>query len=114
MVDREQRLAALDRPAELDPDRPRLWGHLAFNVGPRHCAGAHLARMEATEAMLGMWRAFPDLARAPGAAPAGSVGFVSRVWRPIELVHAPIATEDARARILDGPDWAGTVPAAAG
>ena len=58
-------------PDELDPDRPRLWGHLAFNVGPRHCAGAHLARMEATEAMLGMWRAFPDLARAPGAAAAG-------------------------------------------
>ncbi len=106
--------ARWERPAELDPDRPRLWGHLAFNVGPRHCAGAHLARMEATEAMLGMWRAFPDLARAPGAAPAASVGFVSRVWRPIELVHAPVPTAEARARILDGPDWAGTVPAAAG
>ena len=72
---------------ELDPDRPRLWGHLAFNVGPRHCAGAHLARMEATEAILGLWRAFPDLARAPGAPMPDPIGFVSRAWRPVPLVR---------------------------
>jgi cytochrome P450 len=101
------------RPAELDPDRPRLWGHLAFNVGPRHCAGAHLARLEATEALLGMWRAFPDLARAPGASPPASMGFVSRAWRPIELVHAPVAADAAGRRIMDGPPWAGSVPSGA-
>jgi cytochrome P450 len=103
-----------ERPDALAPDRPRLWGHLAFNVGPRHCAGAHLARMEATEAILGMWRAFPDLARAGGAAASASMGFVSRAWRPIELDHAPVAADVARARILDGPAWAGSVPAGAG
>jgi cytochrome P450 len=103
-----------ERPDTLDPDRPRLWGHLAFNVGPRHCAGAHLARMEATEAIGGMWRAFPDLARATDARAAASVGFVSRSWRPIDLVHAPVTADATRARILDGPAWAGSVPAGAG
>ena len=103
-----------ERPDALDPDRPRLWGHLAFNVGPRHCAGAHLARMEATEALGGMWRAFPDLARATDARPAASMGFVSRSWRPLDLVHAPVAADEARARILDGPAWAGSVPAGGG
>ncbi len=53
--------ARWERPDVFDPGRPRLFGHLAFNVGPRHCVGAHLARMEATEAILGLWRAFPDL-----------------------------------------------------
>lgn len=103
--------ARWERPDELDPDRPRLWGHLAFNVGPRHCAGAHLARMEATEAIGGMWRAFQDLARAPGAREPRSMGFVSRAWRPIDLVHAPVRAAEAHARIMDGPAWAGSVPA---
>ena len=100
-----------ERPAELDPDRPRLWGHLAFNVGPRHCAGAHLARMEATEAITGLWRAFPDLARDAGMPEPRSIGFVSRAWRPTVLAHAPVPTSVVHERILDGPAWAGSVPA---
>jgi len=76
------------QPAAFDPSRARLFSHLAFNVGPRHCAGAHLARMEASEAIRGLFRAFPDLRAAPGDAPARSMGFVSRAWRPIPLVHA--------------------------
>jgi cytochrome P450 len=103
--------ARWERPAELDPDRPRLWGHLAFNVGPRHCAGAHIARMEATEAVLALWRAFPDLARVEGAPDAAPIGFVSRAWRPIPLTHAPVSARTVRARVLDGPAWAGSVPA---
>lgn len=103
-----------ERPDELDPARPRLWGHLAFNVGPRHCAGAHLARMEASEAILGMWRAFPDLDRKPGAPDPAPLGFVSRAWRPIPLVHAPVPASVAMERILAAPAWAGSVPGAAG
>ena len=99
-----------ERPADLDPDRPRLWGHLAFNVGPRHCAGAHLARLEATEAILGMWRAFPDLARSSGSSDPALIGFVSRAWRPIPLAHEPVTAAVARARILAGAAWAGGVP----
>lgn len=104
-----------ERPDELDPDRPRLWGHLAFNVGPRHCVGSHLARMEATEVVGGLWRAFPDLARAPGtAAHVVPMGFVSRAWRPVELRHAPLDPASARLRVSDGPAWAGSVPGRGG
>jgi cytochrome P450 len=92
-----------ERPGEFDPTRPRLFGHLAFNVGPRHCVGAHLARMEAREAILGMWHAFPDLARAPGVPETAPIGFVSRAWRPIQLVHAPVEPETARTRVLLSP-----------
>jgi cytochrome P450 len=100
-----------ERPEELDPERPRLWGHLAFNVGPRHCAGAHLARMEATEAILGLWRAFPDLDRAPGGETPQPVGFVSRAWRPLPLAHATASGALVRDRVMDGPTWSGSVPA---
>ncbi len=99
-----------ERPAELDPERPRLWGHLAFNVGPRHCAGAHLARMEATEALLGMWRAFPDLARVGDGSETLTMGFVSRAWRPIALAHQPVPADSARERVMTGPPWAGSGP----
>lgn len=91
--------ARWERPAELDPDRPRLWSHLAFNVGPRHCAGAHLARMEAMEAVSGLFRAFPDLDRAAEWVEPQPLGFVSRAWRPQVLAHAPVPAELVRARI---------------
>jgi cytochrome P450 len=103
-----------ERATEFDPGRPRLWGHLAFNVGPRHCAGAHLSRMEATEAILGMFRAFPDLGRIPGTPDPEPLGFVSRAWRPLSLAHAPIAGSVAAERIIGGPPWAGSVSAAHG
>jgi cytochrome P450 len=96
-----------ERPEAFDPDRPRLFGHLAFNVGPRHCVGAHLARMEATEAIRGMWRAFPDLDQALGVPPPASIGFVSRAWRPIHLVHSPLEPTTARWRVLDGSPQGG-------
>jgi len=91
-----------ERPAELDPGRPHLRGHLAFSVGPRHCAGAHLARMEVREGIRGLFRAFPDLRRAPDAPEPQPLGFVSRSWRPLELVHAPVAAGEAAARVRAG------------
>lgn len=94
--------ARWERPDELDPSRPRLFSHLAFNVGPRHCAGAHIARLEAAEAIPALWRAFPDLARAPGAPIPQPIGFVSRGWRPVALAHAPISAEAVRERVVDG------------
>ncbi|HYO42084.1 MAG TPA: cytochrome P450 [Candidatus Limnocylindrales bacterium] len=75
-------------PDQFDPGRPRLASHLAFSVGPRHCAGAHLARLEATEAIVALFAAFPDLDRDPEAPPPGFLGFVSRAWRPLHLRHA--------------------------
>ena len=106
--------ARWERAAELDPDRPRLWGHLAFNVGPRHCAGAHLARMEATETIQALFRAFPDLTRRPDPGPTQPLGFVSRAYRPVSLAHAPIPIGVAAERIAAAPQWAGSVPGRAG
>lgn len=99
-----------ERPAELDPSRARLFGHLAFNVGPRHCAGSHIARLEATEAIQGMFRAFPDLARASDPADTNPVGFVSRAWRPISLMHARVSVDEVRVRVTGAPPFAGARP----
>ncbi len=88
-----------ERPDMFDPERPRLYGHLAFNVGPRHCVGAHLARMEAIEAIGALWRVFPDLDRVVDAPAASMVGFVSRAWYPIHLAHALVPSAVARARV---------------
>ena len=75
-----------ERPSAFDPGRAQLFSHLAFNVGPRHCVGAHLARLEATVAIRSLFVAFPDLERDPAGPPAASVGFVSRAWRPLHLI----------------------------
>jgi cytochrome P450 len=87
-------------PERFDPGRERLFSHLAFNVGPRHCVGSHLARMEGTEALLGIFRAFPDLGLAQDGSQPRCMGFVSRAWRPIELVHAPRDPHQVRAAVL--------------
>ena len=88
-------------PASFDPTRPRLYSHLAFNVGPRHCAGSHLARLEATEALLALFGAIPDLAVADGPR-RRYMGFVSRAWRPIHLERAPRTAERGGVEGLDG------------
>jgi cytochrome P450 len=102
--------ARWERPAELDPTRRRLYGHLAFSVGPRHCAGSHLARMEASEAIRGLFRAFPDLDAAPGQPETRPIGFVSRAWRPISLVHQPVDPHEAAARVIAGEPLSMTSP----
>jgi cytochrome P450 len=89
-------------PARFDTTRPRLFGHLAFNVGPRHCAGSHVARLEVTEAVVGLFRAFPDLEREADAPPPSMLGFVSRAWRPLHLRHAARTPADVEAAVLAG------------
>jgi cytochrome P450 len=80
--------ARWDRPATFDPGRTKLAGHLAFNIGPRHCAGAHLSRLETTETVRALFAAFPDLALDEGAPPPRITGYVSRSWRPLHVRHA--------------------------
>jgi cytochrome P450 len=46
-------------PDSLDLDRRGFASHLAFNVGPRHCVGAALARLEAVEAIAALLRRVP-------------------------------------------------------
>lgn len=86
-------------PSRFDPARPRLASHLAFNVGPRHCAGAHLARLEVSEAIQALFAAFPDLDGDPTAPAAEYLGFVSRAWRPLHLRHAIRTSTEALAAV---------------
>jgi cytochrome P450 len=86
-------------PARFDAARPRLASHLAFNVGPRHCAGAHLARLEVSEAIRALFAVFPDLDGDPVAPRAEYLGFVSRAWRPLHLRHAVRTAAEAHTAI---------------
>ena len=76
-------------PARFDIDRARLPTHLAFNVGPRHCSGSHLARVEAAETILGLFREMPGLRPDPAAAPPIYAGYVTRAWKPQPLLAGP-------------------------
>lgn len=67
-----------------DIHRSGYLGHLAFNVGPRHCAGAWLARMEAYETVRALL-ALPGLRLDPDAPPPAWSGFVSRTIRPLHV-----------------------------
>jgi cytochrome P450 len=101
-------------PARFDPARPRLGSHLAFNVGPRHCAGAHLARLETREIVRGLFRAFPDLARDPHAPAPRYLGFVSRAWRPLHLRFGPRDPAVVRDAVLAGDRGVTALPPGAG
>jgi cytochrome P450 len=76
--------ARYPEPDTFDIDRSGYLGHLAFNVGPRHCAGAWLARMEAYETVLGLLE-LPRLRLDADAPPPAWSGLVSRTIRPLHV-----------------------------
>lgn len=74
-----------------EPDRFRLdrkgyASHLTFNVGPRQCVGAALARLEIRMALDAMLERWPAFTLDPEAPPPSFAGFVSRTFRPLHLV----------------------------
>jgi cytochrome P450 len=71
-------------PDAFDIERSGYLGHLAFNVGPRHCAGAWLARMEAYEAVMAL-TSLPGLRLDLDAPPPAWSGYVSRTIRPLHV-----------------------------
>jgi cytochrome P450 len=90
-----------ERPGEFDPGRPRIASHLGFNVGPRHCAGAHLSRLQTVEAVTALFRTFPDLHPDPDAPPPILAGYVTRAWRPLHVRHTPRSVASVRAELLE-------------
>ncbi|GGC27010.1 cytochrome P450 hydroxylase [Paraburkholderia caffeinilytica] len=76
-------------PAHVDLDRPAVRDHLAFNVGPRSCAGAQLARAEMRLALNALLDRLPDLRLDPAAEPPRFQGMFTRSFRPLNVVFAP-------------------------
>ncbi|MBA2447271.1 MAG: cytochrome P450 [Chloroflexi bacterium] len=76
-------------PAQLDLHRRAFRNHLAFNVGPRHCVGAGLARAEAHEAMDALLTRLPNPRLDPTAEAPHYAGFVNRSFRPLHLRFDP-------------------------
>jgi cytochrome P450 len=80
-----------------EPDSFRLdrkgWAsHLTFNVGPRQCVGAALARLEISETMNAMLDSWPGF-RLDAAKPSPAfAGFVSRSYVPLYLAWNPKET----------------------
>jgi hypothetical protein len=74
-------------PNDLDLERSRSRTHLAFYAGSRFCLGAPLARLEATEIVLGILRVFPNARLAPGASAPLFEGLTYRNFKPLELVY---------------------------
>jgi hypothetical protein len=69
-----------------DLDRPRLRDHLAFNVGPRTCVGAGLARAEMHDSIQILFDRLPELRLEPDAEPPRFSSLFMRSWRPLHVL----------------------------
>lgn len=70
-------------PAAVDFDRRPLADHLAFNMGPRACVGALLARAEIEETLSAVLARLPALQRDERADPPRNRGLFLRSFRPL-------------------------------
>ncbi len=59
--------------------------HVGFGRGPRYCAGRHLVRVEAYEAVLGIFRAFPRMSLDANCPPPVLSGFHARSYAPLHV-----------------------------
>jgi cytochrome P450 len=83
--------ARYESPERVDVNRGMLRDHLAFNVGPRTCIGAGLARAEIVEAINGLLNVAQNL-RLDGDAPEPVfVGHFARSFRPLHVTFDPIS-----------------------
>ena len=76
-------------PDSFKLDRKGWASHLTFNVGPRQCVGAALARLEITETMNVMLDSWPGFRLDPSKPSPAFAGFVSRSYVPLHLIWTP-------------------------
>lgn len=70
-------------PHQIDLERRNLKQHLAFNVGPRTCIGAELARVEMTEVLEQAIARLPRMRLDPDRPPPRILGHMPRSFRPL-------------------------------
>jgi cytochrome P450 len=73
-------------PADVDLARPEPFRHLAFNWGPRTCAGAPLARAELKEVIDSFLDRLPNVRLDEDKPPPAYEGFYLRWFRPLHVV----------------------------
>ena len=73
----------------VDLDRARIKQHVAFNVGPRTCIGAELARGEIIEAMERVTQKLPDAELDPTKPAPRYLGHMPRSFRPLNVTFNP-------------------------
>ena len=73
-------------PNTLNPQRKPLRDHLAFNVGPRFCVGAALARAEGAEAISQLLAGFSEITLDAEGEPPRFVGHMPRSHEPLNAV----------------------------
>jgi cytochrome P450 len=78
-----------ERPTQVDLNRLTPKGHLAFNVGPRVCVGAALARAEMTESINELLDRLPNLRLDPDAQPPRFRFHYIRSFRPLHVLFNP-------------------------
>jgi len=72
-------------PAHIDLKRPMAKSHLAFNLGPRSCIGAALARAEMRDAIDALLDRLPNLRLDPEAPPPRFRHLYLRSFRPLNV-----------------------------
>lgn len=73
-------------PNAVDLDRKPPTDHVAFNVGPRICAGMHLARLEMRECLKALIGRFPNLRLDPSKEAPRFRNFSHRSFGPLHVV----------------------------
>ena len=76
-------------PMDVDLNRPRLKDHLAFNLGPRTCVGAGLARAEMHDSIVALFERLSNLRLDPAAEMPRFSSLFMRSWRPLHVLFDP-------------------------
>jgi cytochrome P450 len=75
----------ISNPKAIDLNRPVAKGHLAFNIGPRHCIGAGLSRIVTFEAMDALLNRLPGVTLRRELDPPELSGFRFQGFRPLHV-----------------------------
>jgi cytochrome P450 len=79
--------ARFECPHQVKLDRPQKRAHLAFNMGPRMCIGAPLARAELRLSIEALLDRLPNVRLDPAAPPPYFANIYTRSYRPLHVLY---------------------------